>query len=659
MQGIMRSWIPALVAGTAVVLTTSALAMGLSAAGWEASLASYSISAAIIGMAMALIGALVLREARGNVIGVLLSAAGLWATFGAMCSALSAVLADGSSLRWVLIFVQGVWPPTVFLFLLVPQLYPDGHVMSRRWRIPFVAAVIASIVSSVALITSQHVFDGYPDAPANPLAVAIPEGVLGAVAAVGALIVVGTTLAAVVGHMLRLRRLHGADRARIAWLVSAVVLMIAAFVGTSPTVALVIELASLACLGIGIVRYQLFDIEEVFTRGLVFIAVVLAALVAALVTATLLGTRSDVGIGPLLAATVTAVVLAFAFRRLTARVDRLMFGRRNDPISAVTLLGERLAAAVQPEDALPVIVITLRESLRLPYSAVFLEGEETPAAESGERSVRVVEFPLQYAGRTVGLLQLGIRRGERDLAPPDRRLVLTFASQAGTAAQSAQVARALRRSREGLVLAREEERRLLRRELHDGVGPALAGISLGLQSLTRSLADDRQRQLSADLLEQAQRSLEELRTVARELRPAALDELGLVAAVRQHAALASRLTGGQPSVFVEAPEELPSLNAAVEVAAFRIVQEGLSNAIQHAEASRCDVALAVGESLVVTLRDDGSGRRPDEAGAGLRSMRERAEELGGQCVVTFVPGTGTCVRAVLPLMIAGAAGGRA
>jgi signal transduction histidine kinase len=199
------------------------------------------------------------------------------------------------------------------------------------------------------------------------------------------------------------------------------------------------------------------------------------------------------------------------------------------------------------------------------------------------------------------------------------------------------------------VLAREEERRLMRRELHDGVGPALAGMSLGLQSLQRSATSDDQRALATELLEQARTSLAEVRVLARDLRPAALDELGLVAAVRQHAQATGRLSRGHPHVDVTIEDALPDLPAAVEVAAYRIVQEAITNVVRHADAGLCHVRIAANGSLLVRVEDNGTGVTPSAAGAGLRSMSERAEELGGACTVTFTPGRGTSVLAVLPL----------
>jgi two-component system NarL family sensor kinase len=648
MSGSQRSLAPALVAGVATVMLVCALAIGLPMIGWEEALSSYMVNAGITGLALALIGALVMREDRGNAVGVLLAAAGLWATLGSLCIALAAVVESGSPVQWVLVFVESVWMPTMYLFLLVPQLYPHGTVMSPKWRIPFLVSVGAAIASTLALVLSDHVFDEYPGLT-NPLALSIPDAVIIAISVAGALTLFVISVAAVVGQARRMRIVTGAERSRIAWLVTAILLMVLAMLGPTPAVALMMELASIACLGIGIVRHQLFNIETVLSRSLVYAIVIAAALLAALGVAAALGSVTEVGVWPALAAAVTSLILATAFGRLRHLVDRLLFGRRSDPATALAELGARLALTPAPDDVLPTVVVTLRESLRLPFAFVTLVGETRPAAASGEPVGRSVTFPLQYGGRPVGTLNLGLRRGERALSVADQRLVAGFVAQAGAAAHGAQVTHELRRSRERLVLAREEERRIMRRELHDGIGPTLAGMSLGLQSLQRSATNDDQARLAADLLDQAQQSLAEVRILARDLRPAALDELGLVAAVRQHAQTTGRLCAGHPEVDVDADGSLPALPAAVEVAAYRIVQEGITNAVRHADADMCRVRITANGSLIVQIEDDGTGLTPHESGAGIRSMSERAEELGGACTITFTPGRGTTILAVLPL----------
>jgi signal transduction histidine kinase len=209
----------------------------------------------------------------------------------------------------------------------------------------------------------------------------------------------------------------------------------------------------------------------------------------------------------------------------------------------------------------------------------------------------------------------------------------------------------LRRARGRLVAAREEERRRLRRDLHDGLGPALAAQTLKVgaaRSLLRrdpDAADARLAELEGDLAA----ALADVRRLVYGLRPPALDDLGLIAAIREGAA---QYAGpGAPRVAVEAPDRLPPLPAAVEVAAYRIVQEALANVVRHADARTCRVRLTTeADALVVEVLDDGVGVPFDRhVGVGLVSMRERAAELGGACTVEAQPGGGTRVVAWLPL----------
>jgi signal transduction histidine kinase len=207
----------------------------------------------------------------------------------------------------------------------------------------------------------------------------------------------------------------------------------------------------------------------------------------------------------------------------------------------------------------------------------------------------------------------------------------------------------LQGARERLVSAREEERRRLRRDLHDGLGSVLAGVRVQLEAAGRALDRDPSRveALLRDASQATAEALADLRRLVYALRPPALDALGLVGAVREHA---QSLSGPDSPVFeVDAPDELPALPAAVEVAALRIAQEAMTNVARHAGATRCEVALALGDGLRIEVRDDGAGVNGAKPGVGTVSMQERAGELGGTLAIEPADGGGTVVRAVLPL----------
>jgi signal transduction histidine kinase len=288
----------------------------------------------------------------------------------------------------------------------------------------------------------------------------------------------------------------------------------------------------------------------------------------------------------------------------------------------------------------------------VPYVAVELIDEEGShvAASLGSAKGGEERVPLHYRGELVGELTLGLRLGEGEFSPADRKLLGDLARQAGVAAHAVALTLALQRSRERIVTAREEERRRLRRDLHDGLGPALAGVALQLDAAATLVERDPtavDEQL-VRLRDQTQDVIADIRRLVYELRPPALDELGLLGALREQAA---RLDGGL-HVTVDGPDRLPELPAAVEVAAYRIGLEALTNVVRHANARACTVRLAANGTgaLDLEIADDGNGLDPDRrAGVGLGSMRERAAELGGTCTIEPRREGGTLVRAQLPL----------
>ena len=216
------------------------------------------------------------------------------------------------------------------------------------------------------------------------------------------------------------------------------------------------------------------------------------------------------------------------------------------------------------------------------------------------------------------------------------------------AAYAVRVTTDIRRARERLVAAREEERRRLRRDLHDGLGPVLASLTLMADAASNLLRQDPEAaaKLLRELSAEAKAATAEIRRVVYELRPPALDELGLVSALREQV---DQYREGGLQVSIHAPDSLPPLPAAVEIAAYRIVQESMTNVIRHARARTCAVRLDMNGGLRLAIADDGCGINGARAGVGLTSMRERAEELGGTWVVEPGQPTGTVVRAVLPV----------
>jgi len=262
------------------------------------------------------------------------------------------------------------------------------------------------------------------------------------------------------------------------------------------------------------------------------------------------------------------------------------------------------------------------------------------------------ELPVVFQRETVGALCVGARAAGETFTRRDLDLLQDVAQHAGAAVHAARLTAELRLSRERLVLAREEERRRLRRDLHDELAPTLAGLGLVAASVDRLIPRDPPKAQEAvrNLHAAIRQTTGDIRRMAHDLRPPALDELGLVGAIRDRVTNFTSSDAG-PEIIVAVDGELPPLPAALEVAAYRIIHEALMNVIRHAQAHRTVVRLAcVADALEVEVRDDGvglqhAGRMP---GIGLRSMRERAEELGGTCLIENLDGAGTRVHARIP-----------
>ncbi len=208
----------------------------------------------------------------------------------------------------------------------------------------------------------------------------------------------------------------------------------------------------------------------------------------------------------------------------------------------------------------------------------------------------------------------------------------------------------LQRSRERLVAAREEERRRLRRDLHDGLGPILTAVTLKADAARSTLhaAPGQARGLLAELRGDAKQAIGDLRRVVEDLRPAALDELGLLGALGQQV---DRFTRQGLSIVLVAPPALPVLPAAVEVAAYRICTEALTNIARHAHAHHASIVVAIDRALWLEVHDDGAAGTAGDSwppGVGLLSMAVRVAEVGGTLQAGPTP-TGGRVQASPPL----------
>jgi signal transduction histidine kinase len=300
------------------------------------------------------------------------------------------------------------------------------------------------------------------------------------------------------------------------------------------------------------------------------------------------------------------------------------------------------------------VVETIAQALKLPYAAILLkEGEGfRTAASYGSPYGEPETIPLVYQREEIGHLVLSPRAPGESFSDADRALLEDLARQAEVVVHAVRLTADLQRSRERPVATREEERRRLRRDLHDGLGAQLAGLNVQAGTLRRLIPHDPDAadELVVELREELRSAITDIRRLVYDLRPPALDDLGLVEALRQ---LAERYgSRDEPlRVVVEAPEDLPNLPAAVEVAIYRITQEALTNVVRHARAQTCVVQLAVNDDVTLEIVDDGVGISAERsAGVGLSSMHERASELGGSCIIESTREGGTRVLSRLPLV---------
>jgi two-component system NarL family sensor kinase len=342
---------------------------------------------------------------------------------------------------------------------------------------------------------------------------------------------------------------------------------------------------------------------------------------------------------------VLGVLCAFAFHpvqvALRGVVDELLFGHRPDPLDAASLVAERWAG--EPEVALAVV----REALMVPYVRLVVDGREV--AVSGAVSTEPQPVPLAIGDGREGRLEVGLRPGDLALGEADLWVLRLIAPLVSQTLRVQALVQEVQSSREDTVAALEEERRRLRRDLHDGLGPRLAGIAYTAGAARNVLDRDAEaaRSLLVELREQTAAAIGEIRQLVYDMRPPALDELGLVGALEQRVAGLGTPEGRPFAISIEA-DELPALPAAVEVAAYRIALEAMANAAGHSGGDGASVRFSlVGDALELEVVDRGVGEEPWTPGVGLGSMRERAEELGGE--LRAGGGTGGRVWARLPL----------
>jgi len=548
--------------------------------------------------------------------------------------------------------------PAATLALL---LLPDGRLPSRRWRV-----LAAVLIGAQALVVTVFCLAGTTAAaPGSSLGGAAgglpnPVGLLPASAeelAVAAepLLLSAPMLLVVAGFWVRVRRNRDQRRPLVDVVLLAAVFVVVSVVGHAawPGGADVLDVVGAAVLGAGVtaavLRGRLPGLEVAVHHSVLY-AVLTLLVASAYVAVVAVLAASDVSLPPWGQGILTGVIALTVLPVrgwLQAGLDRALYGDRRDPYAAVRRLDDRLSGSTSSADVLDGLATSAAGALRLPWVAVEMRARDAvEKAEHGTRPRRHREIVYETETAAGRLLAVTVAWPPgRSFTQADEELLAGLARQAARTADALLLAQALLESRHELVTAREQERARLRRDLHDELGPTLAGLVMQLAGLGEVLRESPEVAAGrVPLLEDAARSaLEDVRRVSRSLRPPALDELGLAGALRDHAAkLGLTVDGDLP--------ELPALPAAVEVAAYRIGAEALTNVARHAHAARAAMELRVADdALDVVVTDDGPGWSGDRVGVGVLSMRERAEEVGGRLRIESRPGAGTTVLASLPL----------
>ncbi len=407
---------------------------------------------------------------------------------------------------------------------------------------------------------------------------------------------------------------------------------------------------------IALFRYRLWQIDRILSHAIAYttlISILLGIYLLVIVGSQYLLGSSNLVIN-FVATILVALLLQPLYQRLDKAISQFFFGDRDNPIEVLGMIGDRLERALSPEDVLPAIVETVHSALRVPYAAITIKQQDgyKMQSEIGELEEttfgNLLRLPLSYQGDEVGQLWVSPRTSADPFNQQDEQLLNTIASQAGTAVHAVQLTDALQDSRQRIVTTREEERKRLQRDLHDGLGPALAAQIFRLGAARGLLATDPQAadNLLGDLEKGLEATMMDIRRLVYGLRPLALDQLGLIGAIQ------SFITHNKSScpIELELPEQLPHLNAATEVAAYRIIQTAVDNVIKHSQATQGKVTLTAGRNLTIKIDDNGIGvSNKNQLGVGLTSIRERAEELGGELTIIDLRPTGTSIRITLPL----------
>ena len=571
------------------------------------------------------------------------------------------------------------------LLVMVPMLFPDGRLLSRRWRPVVWASLATGVVALIASVLDPHmVSDGHRQAP-NPMAIPAAQDILTFASAAYGFVEIPLMFAGLVSLGVRYRR-AGADlRRQLKWFVAAVSMAIAtAVVGFVTTfsgvgfLAMSIGFTALPLsIAIAVLKYRLYDIDVVINRTVLF--AIMAGFITVVYVGVVVGIGSLVGSGgrpniflSVLATAIVGVAFQPVFSRARRVANRLAYGKRATPYEVLSELSVQLVDNYSGDDLLPRMARTVAEAtgatgvevwvrvigdLRsaavwpadaTPSAPVPVTGQILPALPGARHAL-----PVRHQGELLGALVVNKRAGE-SLSPIEQKLVSDLAAQAGLMLRNVGLTADLqarlddlRASRQRLVSAQDAERRRIERNLHDGAQQHLVALKIKLGMLETLMRKDADRAavLVAQVKNDADEALETLRDLARGIYPPLLASEGLVAALQSQARKAAI------TVTVEA-HQVERYAPEVEAAVYFCCLEALQNVAKYAQATSAVVTLAgAGGGLEFEVADDGVGFEIATVpqGSGLTNMTDRVDAVGGSVTVSSSPGQGTRVSGRLNL----------
>ena len=605
------------------------------------------------------------------VLGWLLLTAALTVALAGLAAALAGVaVADGrGGVDWWLWVFSWLWIPHSILLGITFLLFPDGVARSRVQRglvIALAAVCVASMLCAAfvpgPIVTTPDQLDGTLPGVTNPVGVTVLEPVaddllkvfngLGFVTAIIPLVWTATRWRRSAGS--RRRQFKWVTLLQVGWLVAIPVVM--SVPGPAGGILAIVQtLIVQALLVVAISQWQAFDVDVVIRRAVLVGATLAAGLaIYAAVVAFVSIAIADNGAGswPTTAGAAVAIMTLGPLSVLIGRgVNRLFYGRRDDPYAVVTETSRRLTGAADPIAGIVATLQSLTDQLRLPFATVIdVDGVVISSAGSALHGDEPAEVPILHHGRPRGTLLAGHRRGTTTMTLREAKLLDDVAVQVGPALAAVEQVEDLRAAQGALVAARDDERLRIQGDLHDGLGSVMTGITLKLAAATNHLGRN-ETAAAGPLVQEArvevERAMLDIRRLVYSLGDPAGPDRQLADALAEDIA---HIAGSTALHITLDLHGVPDLATDTAEQVRRIVGEAVANVVRHAEATICEVRAGVTDDRIeIVVHDDGLGVEDRPAGVGRHTMAKRAEQIGAELKVSGSAGAGTTVSLALPI----------